>query len=187
LALVAGVHQFTARRPWAAGIAWSLLVLVGGWHITLGRAGLELAGSILARAWLSVLALSLLMATTDMRDVLKGLERLRAPRLLVMLMGFTHRYIFVLADEARRLKSGRDVRLFSRSVRLGIRSVGHMAGSLFLRSYARAGRVYGAMLLRAYDGTPRSLKTLRFRPSDLIFILSAVLIILTIYFAPELA
>lgn len=142
---------------------------LGGWHLTLGLEGLVLAGSIAAKAWLSVLTLAVIMATTRMSDLLLGLEKLRIPRLLVSLFGFMFRYLFVLEDEAMRLKSGRDVRYFSNSAGLGIRSVGYMAGSLFLRSFGRAERVYGAMLLRGYDGTNRSLNPLRFRQGDLAF------------------
>jgi cobalt/nickel transport system permease protein len=153
---------------------------LGGWHLMLGRDGLELAGSIVARAWLSVAALAVLMATTQMSDLLNGLEKLRVPRIFVSLFGFMYRYLFVLEDEAMRLKTGRDVRYFSRSTRLGISSVGHMAGSLFLRSYERAERVYDAMLLRGYDGESRSLNPLKGGYADILLFAAITIIAVSI-------
>jgi cobalt/nickel transport system permease protein len=153
--------------------AWQL----AAWHLTLSRTGLELAGTILAKAWLSVLGVSLLMATTRINDLLRGLEKLRAPRLLTSLFGFTYRYLFVLNDEARRLKTGRDARFFSGKIGPGVRSAGHMAGSLFLRSYDRGERVYGAMLLRGYDGAHRSLNPLKLRPADFVFAIGLILLV----------
>ncbi len=74
------------------------------------------------------------------------------------------RYLFVLADEAIRLMRARDARsgvLAGRrpggSVLWRARVAGGMAGSLFIRGFDRADRVYAAMLARGYDGEPRAL------------------------------
>lgn len=152
---------------------------VSGWHLTLGSAGLVLAASITLKAMLSALVMGLLMFTTRMSDLLRGLDKLGVPRLLTELFGFMYRYLFVLEDEAHRLKAGRDTRYFG-GVMIGIRSAGHMAGSLFLRSYDRAERVYNAMLLRGYDGTYRSLNPLRMGRVDLLLILVMVALAVTI-------
>jgi len=152
---------------------------VGGWHISLGRTGLVLAGSIVIKAILSALVLGLLMATTRMSDLLRGLSKLGVPRILTALFGFMYRYLFVLQDEALRLKAGRDVRYYG-GLRVGISSVGHMAGSLFLRSYDRAERVYGAMLLRGYDGAYRSLNQLRVNRVDILMVFVAVALVVPI-------
>ena len=140
---------------------------IGGWHLTLGRTGLVLAGTVVLKAALSALSLGVLTATTRMTDLLTGLDKMGTPRLLTALFGFMYRYLFVLGDEALRLKAGRDVRYYG-GLKMGISSVGHMAGSLFLRSYDRAERVYGAMLLRGYDGTHRSLSPLRVGITDIL-------------------
>jgi cobalt/nickel transport system permease protein len=155
----------------------ALALSIGFWHISLSREGLELLGSVLAKAWLSVLAASLLMATTRMADLLKGLAKLRAPRLLLVLMGFMYRYLFVLTDEAQRLSMARDSRHINGSFSLNARSLGHMAGTLFLRSYERGERIYGAMLCRGYDGTSRTLNPLRFGAADYVFTIASVILV----------
>jgi len=150
---------------------------IGGWHLSVGRTGAELAGTVVLKAMLSALVLGLLTATTRMADLLNGLDKMGAPRLLTALFGFMYRYLFVLGDEALRLKAGRDVR-YCGGIKVGINSVGHMAGSLFLRSYDRSERVYGAMLLRGHDGTHRSLKLLRVGMADALMV-AAVLAMAT--------
>ncbi len=158
--------------PFAREGAAALAFRLGPWHVTLSREGLVLLGSVLAKACLSAFALILLTATTHMRELLLGLRRLHAPQLFVALFAFMYRYLFVLTDEAERLATARSSRALSRDLGLGIRSVGHMAGSLFIRSYERGERIYGAMLARGGGGESRTLTPLRFGPADLLFTLT---------------
>src|SRR3712207_9090216 len=72
-------------------------------YTTLFRsAGLWAAWNLLAKATLGVVTSILLAATTDLRDVLTGLERLRMPTLIVQIMTFMLRYADVITDEMRR-------------------------------------------------------------------------------------
>jgi cobalt/nickel transport system permease protein len=115
--------------------------------------GLEAAWGLLAKGTLGVLASLTLAATTEPRDLLAGLERLRLPNLLVQIMGFMIRYLDVVTDEMRRMRIARESRGFS------ARDVRHWpvlarsAGALFIRSYERGERVHLAMLSRGYTGT----------------------------------
>jgi len=116
--------------------------------------GLRVAANVIGRAVVSLVALITLASVTPMEQLLGALRRLRAPALLVMLAGFAYRYIFVLVDEALRLKMARDSRAFGRrGMFWHARSLGRMVGSLFVRSFERAERVYAAMLARGYDGS----------------------------------
>ena len=150
-------------------------IKIGYWHLAIGHTGLVLAGSIVLKAMLSALTLGLLVTTTRITDLLVGLDKLGVPHLLTTLFGFMYRYLFVLSDEALRLKSGRDARYCGGFV-TGIRSVGHMTGSIFLRSYDRAERVYGAMLLRGYDGNHCGLNQLRMGRADILMVATVVVI-----------
>lgn len=82
---------------------WLRPVSVSGWDI---------AENILARAWLCILSLILLSSTTRITSLLHGLEQLRLPRVMVMILSFMYRYIFVLVDEVMRMKQARDSRHF---------------------------------------------------------------------------
>ena len=92
-----------------------------------------------------------------------ALERLRrcrtcfATQLLLL-----YRYIFVLGEEALRMTRARSLRSFGRRG-MGLRVYAQMLGQLLLRTYARAQRVYLAMLCRGFDGQVRIARRLRLR------------------------
>jgi cobalt/nickel transport system permease protein len=120
--------------------------------VSLSRPGLLGAGNVLAKATLGVVAAILLVATTEQRALLLGLERLRLPARLVQIASFMLRYADVIAGELRRMRIARESRCFTaRSVR-SWRTLGHAAGALFVRCYERGERVHLAMLARGYTG-----------------------------------
>ncbi|NEK57517.1 cobalt ECF transporter T component CbiQ [Geodermatophilus sabuli] len=120
--------------------------------LSLSESGLTAAGGLLAKATLSVLAATVLAATTDPRALVRGLERLRLPTVLVQILMFMVRYTDVVGGELRRMRVARESRGF-RGRHLGaLRVLGPAAGSLFIRSYERGERVHLAMLSRGYTG-----------------------------------
>jgi len=122
--------------------------------------------SILLRSWISVQAAIVMTMTTAFPDLIHALRHLRVPAILVAIISFMYRYLFVLSDEAVRLLRARESRS-ARPAQGGVthsrrggggslawraRVAGNMAGQLFLRSYERSDRVYHAMLARGYRG-----------------------------------
>ncbi len=133
---------------------------LGPWQWTATDAGLIRFASIVIRSWLSVQMAILLTATTQFSDLMHALRHLRVPQLLVAVISFMYRYLFVLADESMRLMRAREARS-ARPAGAGAsggtllwraKVTGHMVGQLFLRSYERSDRVYNAMLARGYQG-----------------------------------
>ena len=118
--------------------------------VAVSQPGLAAAWALLVKGTLGVLASLTLAATTEPRDLLAGLERLRVPNLLVQIMGFMVRYLDVVTDEMRRMRVARESRGFN------ARDVRHWpvlarsAGALFIRSYERGERVHLAMLSRGH-------------------------------------
>lgn len=137
------------------------------WRLSVSDSGLLLLASVLVKAWLSVLSAVVLTSTTPLPRLLQGLERLKLPRVLIMTISFMYRYVFVIVDEAMRLKRARDSRNFGGGGLRQIRTVGYMVGTLFLRSYERAERVYAAMASRGFDGQSRTLTRLSLKRADL--------------------
>lgn len=120
--------------------------------VAVSESGLWSAWNILAKAGLGVIASILLAATTELRALLAGLERLRLPSLLVQIATFMLRYADVVVAEMRRMQVARRSRGFEAR---GLRAVPVLArsiGALFLRSYERGERVHLAMLSRGYEG-----------------------------------
>ncbi len=120
--------------------------------LTVSEPGLLSAWGLLAKGTLGVLASLTLAATTEPRDVLAGLERLRLPHQLVQIMGFMVRYLDVVTDELRRMRVARESRGFTARNPRHWPVVARSAGALFIRSYERGERVHLAMLSRGYTG-----------------------------------
>lgn len=108
--------------------------------------------NILAKSWLSVLALIILSATTDFPTLLKALESLGTPKLLTTILSFMYRYIFTLIDQVTKLERARVARSYGRRGIFQVRALGNMLGSLFINTYERGERIYQAMLARGYHG-----------------------------------
>lgn len=120
--------------------------------LTLTQAGLLAAWSILAKGTLGVVCAIVLAATTPARDLLRGLDRLRVPALLVQIASFMLRYTHVVSDEMTRMRLARAARGFEPT---GLRAwpvLAHGVAALFIRSYERGERVHLAMLSRGFDG-----------------------------------
>ena len=123
--------------------------------LSVSEAGLLAAGGLVMKATLGVLASLLLAATAEPRDLLAGLERLRVPAQLVQIMGFMIRYLDVVTDELRRMRTARESRGFTARDPRHWPVIGRSAGALFIRSFERGERVHLAMISRGYDGSVR--------------------------------
>ena len=120
--------------------------------IVVSESGLHAGLTLLVKGSIGVLASLTLAATTEPQDLLRGLERLRMPDLIVQIMGFMIRYLDVVTGELSRML------VAMRSRGCNPRSPKHWPtlaramGALFIRSYERGERVHLAMLSRGYDG-----------------------------------
>ncbi len=133
--------------------------------------GISILLNVLVKSWLSVVTLTTIMLTTRFEDLLKGMELLKAPQIIVVMMSFMYRYIFVLIDEAAHLMQARNVRYFGGRFLSQIPVLGNMAGILFIRTYERAERIYAAMAVRGFTGRMRSINILKFSFTDFLFLI----------------
>ena len=125
--------------------------------IELYREGLLAGTSIVVKGTLGVLAAVILSTTTTAREILRGLERLKLPAVMVQIASFMLRYVNVISDEMERMKVARESRGF---VATGIKHwkvLATSAAALFIRSYERGERDHLAMLSRGFDGNLPSL------------------------------
>ena len=139
------------------------------WQISVTYSGLLVLANVVTKAWLCILALILLSSTTKLADLLKGLSQLGVPQVMILILSFMYRYIFVLVDEVMRMQQARDSRNFGGNRLHQLKTIGNMVGTLFIRSYERGERIYAAMLSRGFDGQIRTLHKLSFRPVDAYF------------------
>jgi cobalt/nickel transport system permease protein len=161
-------------------------VQVFRWEVAITDAGLVRFVSIFFKSWLSVQMAVVLTASTRFPALLQAMRSLHLPKILVSIIGFTYRYIFVIGDEVLRLLRARAARSGAPDGRGGgsvfwrARVTGGMAGSLFLRSIERSERIYDAMLARGYDGEVRSLRPPTLWSHDVLVALSFALVLVVI-------
>jgi len=148
-------------NPWynrTPGLRLGPLIISEGW--------ISFA-SILLRFGLTVGATLILVACTGMHRLGVALQQLGVPRLFVVQLLFLYRYLFVLVDQADRMRQGAAMRSAGRP--LPFRAYGPMVGHLLIRSIDRAQRVCRAMLSRGFDGEVRLLYPSAFRWTDAAF------------------
>jgi cobalt/nickel transport system permease protein len=162
-------------------------VTVGPLALTVSGEGLREFVTVALKSWVSVQAALLLASTTPFHDLVDGLRQLRLPRIMVAIISFMYRYLAVLTGEASRMARARAARSAERpgtraggGLRWRASVTGHMVGSLFLRSYERSERIYGAMQARGFDGELRSMPGEPLARSALVA-LAAVLLALVAY------
>lgn len=152
----------------------SHVVTFGPWHYVISGGWLT-AGNVALKFTCGVLALTALMCVTPFALLLEALRRMGLSQVVVLQLGFLYHYLFVLLDEAMRIRRARDFRgaaLAPAGRRLA--AAGGVIGSLFVRTLDRAQRVHLAMAARGYRGEPHSLSQLHLAPTDVVFLLLVV-------------
>ena len=119
---------------------------------TLYEDGLLAGTAIVAKGTLGILVAINLSATTTARQLLRGLELLKLPAMMVQIASFMLRYVNVVNDEMERMKVARESRGFEATGIKHWKVLATAAGALFIRSYERGERVHLAMLSRGYTG-----------------------------------
>jgi len=126
--------------------------------LVLGVAGLmwfqpgggKIVAVVMLKANLCLLTTILLSHTTPFTELLRVLQCLRVPWLFITTLTLMHRYLFVLADEAERMRRARASRTFTRGRRFQWQTLASVVGQLFVRASERAERIYNAMCARGW-------------------------------------
>lgn len=114
--------------------------------------------SLFAKFVISLSFIILLSATTTMQSMLEGAARLHVPRLFVVVMGLTVRYLYVFALVYQMIQSAFAARCFNGfdrglSLKYRLTVIGNAAGSLFVRALDQGERTYISMCCRGYSAT----------------------------------
>lgn len=140
-------------------------IIIGG--LVLSRGWITFL-SIFIKCGLTVTAAILLLATTGMDKLAAALRMLKVPKLFVLQLLLTYRYISVLMEEVARTLRAYSLRAPQQK---GVhRSVwGSLAGQLILRTFERAQRVYQAMCLRGFTGEYNTGNHPKFKTLDYVY------------------
>ena len=123
------LRRLLLLEPLVIGVSLLALLQPGGGQVFAG---------LVVKSTLCLLAMILLSATTPFAALLRVLQSLRVPAILVTILALLYRYLYVLVDEAQRLGRARTSRSFRPGRWRAWRLAGTTLGMLFVRSTERA-------------------------------------------------
>lgn len=129
-------------EPFVLGVALMTLFQPDGgarFLVTITRSTLCLYGSLLVAS------------TTPFSGLLDALRAARLPGILVLTIALTYRYLFVLVDEALRMRRARAARSLRGGRLPEWRALSSVVAHLFLRVSERAERLHAAMSARGWQ------------------------------------
>ena len=136
-------------------------------HWVITAQGLTSASYLLARAETTATFSLLLVLTTPWMHVLKSLRTFGVPVVLVVILGMTYRYIFVLLRAAHDMFESRRSRMLGRPPAGERRRIAvNSAGVLLSKTFQLSGEVYLAMQSRGFRGEVYLLNDFKMRPAD---------------------
>lgn len=168
------IKRLTLAAPFVVGVGIFNPILDRGAMLTF--MGITVSGgwlsffSLLIKCTLTVLAALLLLATTGIDNISAGLRLLRVPRIFVMQLLLTYRYITILMEEASVIWNAYMLRAPGEKT-IKIKVWSSLAGQMLLRTYERAQGVYQAMVLRGFHGEYHTGATIKFKIKDLYYCL----------------
>ncbi|MBI2832101.1 MAG: cobalt ECF transporter T component CbiQ [Chloroflexi bacterium] len=124
----------------------------GGLQLTGYQEGLAHGFLIMWRVLAGVSLILLLTMSTPAHRLFLAATWFRVPKIFIKLALLIYRYIFVLMEEVEVMKNAQRVRLGYSNWSRSMKSLGVLGGSLLLRAYDRAERVFAAMQVRGYTG-----------------------------------
>jgi cobalt/nickel transport system permease protein len=143
--------------------------------LSITRQGIGSAAIFFMRVLDSVSIAILLVLTTRHHVLLKVLRIFKAPRIFVMTMGMTYRYIYLLLDIVQNTFVAVRSRVgFVTSAGAGRKILTANMAGLWLKSYRLQTQVYNAMLARGYAGEPLVLDDFHARAADFLMLACAI-------------
>ena len=149
---------------------------IGYFDITVTTTGFIKFISLGLKSFISFFSVITLVSSTRFGDIMWAAGKLGLPSTLVIIMSFMYRYLFILVDEVSHMLLARNLRSFKKRNNPVLLASGGIIGSLWVRSFEHADKLYYAMLLRGYSGHPPALKEKHLRAHDIV--LSVIFIVI---------
>ncbi|HEY6329122.1 MAG TPA: cobalt transporter CbiM [Blastocatellia bacterium] len=161
--IFSGVIAFPSIFLVPGAALWRVPLL--GWTAT--SQGLTSASFLISRVETAITFSTLLILCTPWTHVMKALKTLGVPSLLIVVLGMTYRFIFVMLRTAKDMLESRRSRVIGRmngaeQRRLAASTV----GVLLNKSMHLSGEIYLAMLSRGFTGNAYSLDEFEMKSHD---------------------
>jgi cobalt ECF transporter T component CbiQ len=168
--LIAGPAIFLTPGPTVATIPWL------GWHVS--NYGMRSAALLILRSEVSITFSVLLVMSTPWIHVMKAMRVVGVPTTVVVILGMTYRYIFLMLQSASDMFEARQSRVIGKLSDADARRLASATvGVLLSKSFQLSNDVYMAMQSRGFRGEVYTLDEFRLGTNDYIAIpLMAVII-----------
>jgi cobalt/nickel transport system permease protein len=125
---------------------------LNGFFIIITLNGIIKAINFVFKIWICVATLTLLILTTSFSKIINALQSFKLPKLFILMIALTYRFIFLFIDEAYRMILAKEARTIKKQKKIEImKNIGSIISNLFIRAYERGERVYLAMKSRGYS------------------------------------
>jgi cobalt/nickel transport system permease protein len=170
------VKRTALALPFCLFAGLSNLVLERGAAFSIGRLAVSFGflsfWVLILRALLCASAVLILIATTPWTALASQLRRFHVPAIFVTLLELCYRYIGVLLAESLSMYTAYKLRSVN-TKGVALSHMGSFVGHLFLRSFARAERIYAAMKCRGYSMKTPPVSASALKGADAVFLLAA--------------
>ncbi|MFW6140072.1 MAG: cobalt ECF transporter T component CbiQ [Acidobacteriota bacterium] len=127
------------------------------------------------------LCIGFLVLSTRFFHLIKGFELLKTPSVVISVLTFAYRYIFLFSDEAEKMRRAKKSRTYKKqNLTEGIKTLVPMVSHLFLRAFERTENIYAAMLSRGFDRKIETLSLFKTNKNDWIFLSFFLLFLLSV-------
>ena len=148
-------------------------------NIAIYQGGVFEMSNILLKSVAGVAMAVSLSSTTSQFDIIKGLDRLKFPKIFVSILSFALRYISVYTSEFQRIRLSMKSRGFKNKGLSDSRSLAYAGSAMLIRGFERGEKVYSSMISRGFDGN-LFINKRKWNQSKLLYFLCSVALITNI-------
>lgn len=151
--------------------------------LRISDAGLANFTQVFIKSFFSLCSLIILSTTTSFADIIKAFKDLKVPLIIVIMLSFMYRYLYLMINELKKMKMAVDARNFGKNKIGALKALACCVGVFFLRSYERSENVYRAMLSRNFQEKYYFSSDFKFKPKDAVFFAVFMAVVTAIYLA----
>ncbi len=145
--------------------------------ISITKQGLLGAGLIILRVGVSVSLAVLLTVTSRWSELLKSLRVFFVPKIFIMVLEMTYRYIFLLLTVMTDMYTARKSRTIGEfDAKENRRFISTGIGNVFGKAYFMSEEIHDAMISRGYLGEAKSLNRFRVLAQDVVWVILILVI-----------
>lgn len=126
--------------------------------------------SLLLKGVLSVLASYIFVVSTSIESLCSALTMIHVPKMVVMQIQLSYRYLTVLLEEAKRITLAYHLRAPGQKG-IHFKAWGSLVGGLLIRSMDRGDRIYDSMVIRGFTGEAMLKENVSWKVRDVFFCL----------------